>query len=263
MTAMTDAIVTALQEHGITAEPGGTGGGCMALFVSVEDPDANGYPVEILATDGDASLPDGVGGYVGLYVRDADPLDLLATDGPVTVDDYVTAIRGALDAWQTRDEPFAGETVHAVSPVRDDRGVFGPLCGAPSDISWTVGGDGVTCADCMRTDDTDATPRAPRRFVLVVDVNADALDATDATISETVDAFAARLTDIYPAGDEVHARVAAGWELTDVYGAFVGALQVGVEGLDDPENRHFVGMTDAEHDDVRIALEVLSNADRA
>ncbi|MFL0579585.1 hypothetical protein [Dietzia sp. 179-F 9C3 NHS] len=44
-------ITTALAAHGIDAEPGSTGGGCHALWVSVGDRN-------VLATNGDHELPD-------------------------------------------------------------------------------------------------------------------------------------------------------------------------------------------------------------
>lgn len=161
MSTFTEQLIGALSAEGIDAEVWPTGGNCHAVGVTLSPADPR-YSVEILATDGDAQIPDGDGGYVGLYVRDADPVETLGTELPVTVADFVSAIRAAHAIWDDEldpesevmmsgvvndptDESHGQEATFAITFREYIHGVTDASCGIDFDHAWRHGdySDGV------------------------------------------------------------------------------------------------------------------------
>lgn len=88
----TESLLAALISNGLPAEWIGTGGGCEAIEARVSPTDY------LLITNGDAELPNGVGGFVARY-RDGDDPEPVAvtldTLDETTVEQFVAA---AIDA---------------------------------------------------------------------------------------------------------------------------------------------------------------------
>ena len=99
------------------------------------------------------------------------------------------------------------------------------------------------------------TPKR-RRYVLVVDLNEADIEAADFTLDDVEDALAARLGPeacFDEGGNPIHGRlVSVAWASTpDTFPAFLDALEVGSEGVEDAMVR----------DDLDVMRERLGYAD--
>lgn len=104
-------LVARLRGIGFNPEVWHTGGGCMAIICPLSDRESeSGYRWEIMLTDGDAGLPTGTGGAVGLDDDEGQTVKefMLCHTIPVSIDEYVHAAMTAAIWYRHHHEEITG-----------------------------------------------------------------------------------------------------------------------------------------------------------